>query len=117
VASKIVDLDAIVPDTFDVKLGGDTYSLPKSVPLETAIKMMKIIDRSGETEEGVGTKVETMEEMFNLLGQIFQAKYPDFTSEKLRSLLTLQQGTVLMGAMVKEVFELKADEEGKEGNP
>lgn len=114
---KVIDLDAIVVGTFTVKIKGKEYSLPRSVPLDTAFQMMELFrELQGSDQDGEGnTKTDTnqIELLFDLIAGLFQEKYPEMTAEALKKLISLQQCNFMLREVVSEIFDM----ESIAGNP
>lgn len=72
--TKIIDLDAILPEDKKVKLGGKVYTLPPDLPAEVFLKMTSLAE-SGASES------EITAAMYDELLELFRYKEPDL--EKL----------------------------------
>lgn len=72
--TKIIDLDAILPEDKKVKLGGKVYTLPPDLPAEVFLKMTSLAE-SGASES------EITAAMYDELLELFRYKQPDL--EKL----------------------------------
>ena len=110
---KIIDLDKVTVGTFTVRLKGEEYTLPRSVPLSTAFGMMKLFeDVQGEDGESKANP-EQIEQLFDYIASLFKEKYPDMTADALKSSMSFQQGTYLLREVVGEIFS----QEEEAGNP
>lgn len=59
---SLVNLDALVPDPVTVVLDGKQYMLPRHVPTEKAIVILKLMDR-------ITTKAKTAIERYQMFGE------------------------------------------------
>lgn len=116
-ASGIIDLDTVVIGTIPVVLKGKRYELPDQVPLDVALELMSIFDKmesSDEDEGKVQASSSILTEMFEKISRIFLfAGYEEMTAAKLNSMMTFQQGSMLM----KELMGRLLSQQEEAGNP
>jgi hypothetical protein len=66
------DLDALVPDDLEVKLGGVRYTIPGDLPLEIYIRINKASDMEVDDEESALSAVNKA--MVDLFAWLYQGK-------------------------------------------
>ena len=64
--TRIIDLDALVPDPRQVKLGGVVYELPGDMPLEIFLRVNKAAQ--AEADDGEGAMVSMIGALVDLFG-------------------------------------------------
>lgn len=69
--TKIIDLDALVPELRQVKLGGVVYKLPGDMPLEIFLRINKAAQQSEDDDSDETKILAAMEIMVNALVDLF----------------------------------------------
>lgn len=86
-SDTFVDLDALVPSDKEVRLGGQTYTLPGDLPLEIFVKVNRASELEEEDEAGA------MNAMLDAMSDLFAWKYKgkpehDGVKQKAHEILT-----------------------------
>ena len=109
-SKTIVDLDAIIPSSFEVRMGGTNYEINRGISLKKALAIFKVQSEiQDQSKEDGGFDVDKFEQMFDELSDVFRDKYPDITPEWLRDNLTWRQAMHLLAELVKELFSQEAE--------
>ena len=101
-----VDLDALVPSDKEVRLGGQTYSLPGDLPLEIFVK----VNKASELEED--DEAAALNEMLAAMAELFAWKYkdkPEYDSVKSRAIKVLEGRGIRFNTRLLENIYKEAD--------
>ncbi len=121
-STNITDLDALVPNDKQVRLGGVVYDLPGDLPMEIFLKL----NRASEIEED-GDELKALEEMVSTLTDLFVWKQRGTTSEteirqNVHKILS-NRGVKFVTQLLKNIYddepevEVEEDAEGKSETP
>jgi hypothetical protein len=100
--TEITDLDQLIGAPRRVKLGGDTYQLPRDCPAELFLLLLKV----GQTQDGEADEDQAalIEQLVDGVLELFQVHQPDL--ERLPAAVSIQMivqiiGTVYGGDVVE----------------
>ncbi len=113
----LIDLDNVVTGKFTVRIKGTDYRLPKSVPLDTAFKLMSLFERLQGTDKDAEGNAEVnamlIQDIFEEIAGLFTENYPEMNYDKLKVMISFQQAVYMLTKIVGEIFAM----EDQAGNP
>ena len=72
---RIIDLDAVMPESLIVKMGGEEYKLPGDIPVPDYLELSRLFERLADTpEEG---EDPALLQLYDLVLDLFQRENPD----------------------------------------
>lgn len=105
---RIIDLDELVPETVDVKMGGQVYKLPGDIPVPDYLRIAKLWDSLQEEPEE-GDEDPRLKQLYDAVLELFQKE-----DSKIKD---LPIGPKRLGLIVVTVFAgLPGEEQEPEGN-
>lgn len=107
------DLDALVSNDLEVRLGGSTYSLPGDLPLEIFVKVNKA-SLLEDDDEGAA-----LEEMIHAMGDLFAYKYvgkPEYDGVRDRAMEVLRSRGIRFNTRLLENIYKEDKPAESEGN-
>lgn len=101
---RIIDLDELVPETVEIKMGGEVFKLPGDIPVPDYLRIAKLWDSLQEEPEE--------DEDDPRLKQLYDAVFDLFKRED-PSLETIPVGPKRLGLIVVSVFAGLTGEEAE----
>lgn len=103
--AKIVDLDILVPEGLEFKIGGDIYTISGNPSTELTIQFMGFQDKSSKAKKAEN-QVELLAEMTSLI--LNQDKTHDVDKDFVMKNLSLQQMKVITDEFMKLIQGLES---------
>lgn len=101
--ARFTDLDAVVSDPKQVKLGGKKYQLPGDIPAEDYIGFLRLEERFKEADNDQSIRI--LEEIHGKCLALFRVHHPDFDGAGI----TLPQVFAVFSAIIG-LYEPGADD-------
>lgn len=71
---KIIDLDAVMPESLIVKMGGEEYSLPGDIPVPDYLELSRLFENLAEVPED--GEEPALLQLYELVLELFQRENP-----------------------------------------
>lgn len=103
-AQRIIDLDAVVPETIGVRIDKVIYDLPGDIPVPKYLKIARLTDELAEPGEGSGGVLEALyDEVVDLFGELNDLPEDD------EGKVSLPIGPTRLGALVIQLYAQAAE--------
>lgn len=104
-AQRIIDLDAVVPDSIGVRIDGEVYELPGDIPVPDFLAIGRLLEDLGE--ENPDQAGDALQQLYDRTLDLFRIHQPDLEE--------LPIGPKRLGTLIVELYTEAAEEdEGKE---
>ena len=88
---KLLNLDEIVSDDREVQLGGEKYTIPGDLPVDT---MLRILENSNRVQDNPND-FAAFREGVDLMVGVFKIRKPDADVDSIKKALTMKSYTKL----------------------
>lgn len=106
-AQRIIDLDAVVPETIGVKIDGEVFELPGDIPVPTFLAIGRLLEDLGGEPEDAGN---ALEDLYERTLELFRVHQSDLEE--------LPIGPKRLGTLIVELYTEAAEaDEGKDEAP